>query len=134
MPSRNRAVVEELIVLMNQRETRPTHLCHPDIEWHWSASTPGASVYRGHDELHQGLDAWSESWDQLVIEPKEILEEGDWIFVMTEYRMSGAASGVHLEAPVAHLHQLEDGLLRRWWMFGDAEKARRRFVAGDRPG
>jgi ketosteroid isomerase-like protein len=30
--------------------------------------------------------------------------------------------------------QLEDGLLRRWWMFGDAEKARRRFVAGDRPG
>jgi hypothetical protein len=28
---------------------------------------------------------------------------------------------------------LEDGLLRRWWMFGDVDKARRRFVAGDRP-
>jgi hypothetical protein len=42
-------------------------------------------------------------------------------------------SGVYLEEPVAHLHYLENGLLRRWWMFGDAEKAKRRFLAGDRP-
>jgi ketosteroid isomerase-like protein len=132
--SRNREVVEELIVLMNQRDERPTRLCHPDIEWHWSESTPGASVYRGLAEIDKGLDSWLESWDELVIVPKEILEEGDYVFVMTEYRIRGAGSGVYLEAPVAHLHQLEDGLLRRWWMFGDAEKARRRFLAGDRPG
>jgi ketosteroid isomerase-like protein len=126
-------VVDELIALMNQREKRPTHLCHPDIEWHWSESTPGASVYRGHEELHEGLDTWAESWDELVIEPEEVLEAGDWVFVLTRYRMRGADSGVCLEAPVAHLHQLVDGLLRRWWMFGDADKARRRFLAGDRP-
>jgi ketosteroid isomerase-like protein len=131
--SRNRAVVDELIALMNQRETRQTHLAHPDIEWHWSQSTPGASVYRGHDGLREGLEAWLESWEELVIEPKEIFEEGDWILAITEYRIRGAGSGVYLEAPVAHLHQLEDGLVKRWWMFGDAEKARRRFLAGDRP-
>jgi ketosteroid isomerase-like protein len=131
--SRNRAVVDELMELMNQRERRPTQLCHPDIEWHWSESTPGASVYRGLDELDRGLDAWLESWQELVIEPKEILERGDWFFVMTEYRMRGAGSGLYLEAPIAHLYQLEDGLIRQWWMFGDAEKARRRFLAGDRP-
>jgi SnoaL-like domain len=131
--TRNRALVEELLQLMNQRDTRPTHLCHPEIEWHWAPMTPGPPVYRGHDELHEGLDAWVESWDELVIEPKEILEEGDWILVMTEYRMRGAGSGVNLEAAVAHLHQIEDGLLRRWWMFGNAEKAKRRFLAGDRP-
>ncbi len=104
MATQNRAVVEELIELMNQRNRRPTHLCHPDIEWHWSESTPGASVYRGRQELDKGLDTWVESWDELVIEPQEILEEGDWVFVMTEYRMRGAGSGVYLEAPVAHLH------------------------------
>ena len=133
MASRNRAVVDELIVLMNRRDRRPTHLCHPDIEWHWSASTPGASVYRGHAGVDEGLDAWVESWDELAIEPLEILEEGDYVFVMTQYRARGAGSGVLLEEKVAHLHQLEDGLLRRWWMFGDADKARRRFLAGDRP-
>jgi ketosteroid isomerase-like protein len=131
--SRNRAVVDELIELMNQRENRPTHLCHPDIEWYWSESTPGASVYRGHQELDEGLDTWVESWEEHVIEPREILDEGDYVFVLTQYRMLGAGSGVYLEAPIAHLYQLEDGLLRRWWMFGDPEKARRRFLAGDRP-
>ena len=44
MASRNRAVVDELIVLMNRRDTRQTHFAHPDIEWHWSESTPGAST------------------------------------------------------------------------------------------
>jgi hypothetical protein len=83
--SRNRAVVEELIELMNTRDRRPTHLCHPDIEWHWPPSTPGR-----------------------VAVPRT--------------------------RRARHLHQLEDGLLRRWWMFGDADKARRRFLAGDRPG
>jgi hypothetical protein len=29
---------------------------------------------------------------------------------------------------------IEDDLIRAWWMFGDPEKARRRFLAGDRPG
>jgi hypothetical protein len=61
------------------------------------------------------------------------LARGDWVLAILRYRMRGVGSGVYLEAFVAHLHQIEDGLLRRWWMFGDAEKARRRFVAGDRP-
>jgi hypothetical protein len=68
------------------------------------------------------------------MEPEEILEDDDYVLAMLGYRMRGAGSGVYLEERVAHLHQFEDGLLRRWWMFGDAEKARRRFLAGDRPG
>ena len=76
---------------MNTRDVRPTHLFHPDIEWHWAAAIPGPTVFHGHEELADGLDTWIESWE-------------------------------------------DDGLVRRWWMFGDAEKARRRFVAGDRPG
>jgi hypothetical protein len=130
----NRATVEELIRLMNSRDVRPTHLAHPDIEWHWAAAIPGPQVYRGHEGLHKGLDTWIESWEELVVEPLELLEDGDYVLALTKYRMRGAGSGVYLEAPVAHLHQFtDDGLLRRWWMFGDAEKAKRRFQAGDRP-
>jgi ketosteroid isomerase-like protein len=134
VPSRNREVVEELIRLMNRRDVRPTHLFHPDIEWHWAAAIPGRSLYRGHEELIDGLDTWIESWEELVVDPQEILEDGDYVLALTQYRMLGAGSGVYLEESVAHLHQLtEDGLVRRWWMFGDAEKAKRRFLAGDRP-
>jgi ketosteroid isomerase-like protein len=130
----NRATVEHLIELMNTRDTRPTHLFHPDIEWRWAAAIPGPTIFRGHEELETGLDTWIESWDELVVEPVELLEDGDYVLAITQYRLRGAGSGVYLEAPVAHLHQFtEDGLVRRWWMFGDAEKAKRRFLAGDRP-
>jgi ketosteroid isomerase-like protein len=132
--NRNRAVVNELIELMNTRDRRPTHLCHHDIEWRWPQVTPGKSVFRGHAELEEGLDTWAESWEELVIEPLEFFEDDDYVLTVLQYRMRGAGSGVYLEEPVAHLHQFEDGLLRRWWMFGDADKARRRFLAGDRPG
>ena len=130
----NRATVEHLIQLMSRRDSRPTHLFHPDVEWHWAASIPGPSVYRGHEELEKGLDSWIESWEELVVDPQEILEDGDYVLAVTQYRMRGAGSGVYLEAPVAHLHKFtDDGLIKGWWMFGDAEKARRRFLAGDRP-
>ena len=119
---------------MNTARQRPTHLCHPDIEWHWSASTPGASLYRGHDELHKGLDTWVESWDELVIEPLEVLEEGDYVFVMTHTGCAGRAAASTWRHRSRTCTSIEDGLLRRWWMFGDADKARRRFLAGDRPG
>ena len=67
------------------------------------------------------------------MEPEEFLEAGDDVFVLVRYRLRGAESGIDFEHPVAHLIRLEDGLIRTWWMFGDPEKARRRFLAGDRP-
>jgi ketosteroid isomerase-like protein len=129
--SANRFLVERIIRQLNTRDPQMAALCHPEIEWRWPAATPGA--FRGHDELQRGLFPWAESWDELEMEPEEILEDGDYVLAMLRYRMRGAGSGVHLEEQVAHLHQFEDGLLRRWWMFGDPEKARRRFLAGDRP-
>ena len=132
MPSHH-ALIDELYRRLNARDTDVLHLCHEEIEWRWPETTPGASVFRGYAEIERGLDQWSESWEELNMEPEELLEDGDYVLAITKYRMRGAGSGVYLEEYVAHLHQFEDGLLRRWWMFGNAEKARRRFVEGDRP-
>jgi ketosteroid isomerase-like protein len=129
----NRALVDEILRRMNARDLNVDDLCDPEIEWRWPEATPGSSLFRGHEAVTRGLEQWSESWEALQMDPYEVLEEGDYVLVLMTYRMRGAGSGVYLEAPVAHLHQIENGLLRRWWMFGDADKARRRFVAGDRP-
>jgi ketosteroid isomerase-like protein len=129
----NAEVLTELYRRMNARETRVEGVCHPDIEWYWPAGTLGEGVFRGHGEVLVGFDTWAESWEELVIDPVELIEDDDWILVMTSYRMRGVGSGLYLEHEVAHLHQFEDGLLRRWWMFGDVDKARRRFLEGDRP-
>jgi ketosteroid isomerase-like protein len=129
----NRATVEELLELMNSRTRLPTHLFRDDVEWHWPEDVAGGSVFRGLDGIERGIEVWTEPWEKLVLDTDELIEDGDWVLAMLTYRALGAGSGVALEAQVAHLHQFEDGLIRGWWMFGDAQKARRRFMAGDRP-
>ena len=118
---------------MNVQDVTVTELCTPDVEWHWPATAPEADVFRGPEQMVDGLASWSESWGELRFDVEETIEDGDWVLVMVSYRMRGVGSGLALEHLVAHVHRLEDGLIRQWWMFGDADKARRRFVAGDRP-
>jgi ketosteroid isomerase-like protein len=129
-----RAVVEDFYRRSNAGERDPVLFFHPEVEWHWPRDTPGASVFHGHDGIGRGFAMWSESWGQFRMEPYEFLEEGEEVLAMVRYRLRGAESGIDIEHPVAHLMRVEGGLIRAWWMFGDPDKARRRFLAGDRPG
>jgi hypothetical protein len=40
------------------------------------------TVFRGHAELDEGFDTWVESWEELVIEPLEVFEDGDYVLVV----------------------------------------------------
>jgi ketosteroid isomerase-like protein len=128
-----RAVVEDFYRRSNAGERDSAAFFHPEVEWHWPRATPGASVFHGHEGIDRGLEMWIESWGEFRMEPDEVIEEGDEVLVLLRYRLRGAGSGIGFEHPVAHLMRVEDGLIRAWWMFGDPEKARRRFLAGDRP-
>jgi ketosteroid isomerase-like protein len=130
----HRRQIDEFYRRMNTLDLTVTEMCTSDVEWHWPPTVPGAKLFRGREEMLAGLATWTESWGELRFDVDETIEEGDWVFVMVSYRMRGAGSGLALEQPLAHLHQFSDGLIRNWWMFGDADKARRRFLAGDRPG
>jgi ketosteroid isomerase-like protein len=132
--SDRRALIDELYRRFNARNMDIFDLCHEELEWFWPDETPGASDFHGRDEVLRGLHLWAESWEELTMDPEEVFVEADYALVMARYRLRGAGSGVNIEQPLAHLFQFEDGLVRRWWIFGDAAKARRRFVAGDRPG
>ena len=118
---------------MNAQDLTLTELCSPDVEWHWPPTTPGTDVFHGREQMVAGLETWTESWGELHFDVEETVEDGDWVLVMVSYRMRGAGSGLALEHSVAHLHQYSGDQIKRWWMFGDADKARRRFLAGDRP-
>lgn len=128
-----RAVVEDFYRRFNRGERVPQSFFHPEIDWHWPRETPGSGVFHGHDGIDRGLAMWAESWGEFHMEPEELIEEGDEVLVVVRYRLRGAESGIDIEHAVAHLVRVEDGLIRSWWMFGDPDKARRRFLAGDRP-
>ena len=133
MRSPNRALIDEIYRRSNDRDLGVVELFHPEMEWRWPATSPGQSVYRGHEELRRGLGLWTESWGDFRMEPEEVIEHGDDVLALTRYRVRGAGSGVEMDTTVAHLFRIRDGLVTHWWMFGDADKARRRFFAGDRP-
>jgi ketosteroid isomerase-like protein len=130
----HRALLDEFYRRMNVQDMALTEMCSPDAEWHWPPSSPETRIFRGRDEILAGLQMWMESWGELHFDVGEVLEDGDWVLAMVSYRMRGAGSGLALEHVVAHLHQLDGDLIKGWWMFGDADRARRRFLEGDRPG
>jgi ketosteroid isomerase-like protein len=129
-----RAVVEDFYRRSNEGERDTSAFFHPEVEWHWPPGTPGAGVFHGREGIDRGLALWIESWGEFQMHAEEWREDGDEVLALVRYRLRGAESGIALEHPVAHLMRVEDGLIRAWWMFGDPEKARRRFLAGDRPG
>ena len=130
----NRALVEEIYRRLNVVDLSILEAFHPDAEWHWPPSTPEQSVFRGQGELREGLMLWRDSWEDFRMEADELMEDGDYVFAMTRYLARGAGSGVVVDDVIAHLFHIRDGLIAGWWMFGDGDKARRRFLAGDRPG
>jgi ketosteroid isomerase-like protein len=129
----NRALVGEIYRRLNVIDLDVVERFHPDAEWHWPAGTPEQSVFRGQGEVRKGLMLWRDSWDDFRMEPEEMIEEDDFVFVLTRYRARGAGSGVEVDDLFAHLFRIREGLVTGWWMFGNTAKARRRFLAGDRP-
>jgi ketosteroid isomerase-like protein len=125
--------VEEVYRRLNEVDLGVVERFHPEVAWHWGANAPGQSVYRGRAQVRNGLMLWRESWGDFRMEPEEIIQADDDVFVMARYHARGADSGVEFDTTVAHLFCVRAGLITHWWMFGDADKARRRFLAGDRP-
>jgi ketosteroid isomerase-like protein len=101
---------------------------HPDAEWHWPPGGADAGVYRGAAEIRRGMALWDEPWADFRMEPEELLEREDAVLAIVRYRARGRASGAPVEYPVAHLWEFREGVVVRMRMFGDAEKAKRRFL------
>jgi ketosteroid isomerase-like protein len=82
--------------------------------------------------LRRGIEAWFEPWVGFRFEPREVLERGDEVLAIVRYRGRGRSSGLEIDDRVAHLWEFRGGRVVRLRMFGDVEKARRRFVEGGR--
>jgi ketosteroid isomerase-like protein len=102
---------------------------HPDAEWHWPTGMADTDVFRGRAEIERAVRLWTESWSDFNMEIRELLERGDTVLVIVRYMARGRASGVVIDRPVAHLWELRDGLAVRLRMFGDAQRAKQRFLS-----
>jgi ketosteroid isomerase-like protein len=129
-----RELIEGAYAALNRREWDVVpELCHPDFEWTWPKGMADTDVFRGQDGFRRGVEAWLDPWDECLLEPAEVLERADELLVIVRYSARGGGSGMELDQLVAHLWEFRGGRASRLRMFGDVEKARRRFLEATRP-
>jgi ketosteroid isomerase-like protein len=100
-------------------------LLDPDIEWHEPAPSPEAGTHRGRDSFERFFRGWIESFDDFRVEPEQVVERGETLVAVVRQSGRGRASGVELEARLAHVWTVDNGRAVRWEAVADADEALR---------
>jgi ketosteroid isomerase-like protein len=97
---------------------------HPDIDWiGWDALSDGG-VVRGRDGVREFFRTWREAFDELTVEPEEIIEEGQHLIVQTRVHGRGRESTADITAPlVPWVWTIRDGQVVRMEMFANRAEA-----------
>jgi ketosteroid isomerase-like protein len=111
----NLDLLRKVIEAWNQR--RPDvflSYATPDIEW--LPAGPAAverAVYRGYDEVADGITAAFETWDVFAFRESEMRDLGDSALWLGRVMMRGSASGVELDQEFAIHAVVRDGRFSR---------------------
>jgi hypothetical protein len=96
-----------------------------DIEWHEPAPSPEAGIHRGRDSFERFFRGWIESFDDFRVEPEQVVERGETLIAVVRQSGKGRASGVEVEARLAHVWTVDNGRAVRWEAVADADEALR---------
>jgi ketosteroid isomerase-like protein len=99
----------------------------PDVEW--MPAGPAAveqTVYRGYDEVRDGIEAVFETWEVFEFQESEVQDLGEATLWLGRVRMRGNASGIELDQEFAFYSVARDGrmaLIHSFLSWQDALKA-----------
>ena len=103
-------------------------LIDPDIEWHQPDPSPDAGTHTGRDSFERFLRSWMDSFDGFNVEPEQVFERDDKLIAVVHQSGRGRASGVQVDARLAHIWTVKDGRAIRWEAVAQVDDA-----FGDRP-
>lgn len=98
-------------------------LLDPDIVWHEPEPSPEAGTYSGRASFERFLRSWIDSFDGFQVEPEQVVERGDKLVAVVHQSGRGRASGVHVDARLAHVWTVRQGRAVRWESVADPEDA-----------
>ena len=98
-------------------------LLDPDIEWHEPAPSSDAGTHQGRASFERFLRGWLESFDEFRVEPERIVEQDDRLIAVVRQTGKGRASGLEIDATLAHVWTVPDGRAIRWEAVGEPEVA-----------
>ena len=98
-------------------------LLDPDIEWHQPERSPDAGTHTGRDSFERFLSSWIDSFDGFQVEPEQVVERDDKLIAVVRQSGRGRASGILVDARLAHVWTVQDGRAIRWETVGDPDDA-----------
>jgi ketosteroid isomerase-like protein len=82
----------------------------PQIEWRGYTHIPESGTLEGRDEVKAWLERFLDAWEELEIEVTELIDAGDQVVALVQFRGSGKGSGVPVEGGTdAHAWTVRDG-------------------------
>jgi ketosteroid isomerase-like protein len=66
-------------------------------------------AYRGYDGLREYRDDLYETWDEVVFEPEDFIDEGEETLVISRMRGRGRGSGVPIDERAAGIWTVREG-------------------------
>jgi ketosteroid isomerase-like protein len=103
-------------------------LMSPDMVWNEAENFPYAdgNPYRGPQAILGGVFArLGSEWDGFASVPEEFLDAGDTVVVLGRYRGTFKATGLALDAQLAHVWRVADGKAVRFQQYTDTLQAAR---------
>lgn len=105
-------------------------LLDPQVEFEAPPSAVGGylppdmpTVHRGHDGYTRMFEGLLEVWDDLELQPQEVIDFGDRVLIGTRITGHGRQSGIALEMPLFQVVWLGSGLIVRQRDFADRSAA-----------
>jgi ketosteroid isomerase-like protein len=80
-------------------------------------------VHHGHDGYARMFEGLLEVWDDLALEPEEVIDFGDRVLIAARITGHGRRSGVALDAALFQVLTLRGGLIVRQEDFADRDAA-----------
>jgi ketosteroid isomerase-like protein len=106
------------------REREPPPTWRPDGEFVNAREDPDHATYQGIDAIRRQHQGWFDSYPDLTVEPLEIRQNGDRVFIWVHFSGHGADSGVAMDMELAHVLTIDDeGRTRRLEEFFDRAEA-----------
>jgi uncharacterized protein len=88
----------------------------PDADWHQTTPVPDHAVFRGRDEIRDGLfRRFFEDFVDARIENLELIESEGHVAAVGDYHGTGVGSGIDLHFEFAHIWRFEEG--RAVWIY-----------------
>jgi ketosteroid isomerase-like protein len=119
MSQENVEVVREIYRAWERGDFSSNEWADPDIEF-VSGAGPDEAVHRGIEAMGRAWREWLSAWEEFKVEPREFIDAGDDVLVLTEFRGRGKASGA---MPGGSLFTFRDGSVVRLASFTDPANA-----------